>query len=423
MFAALIVPGLVTGMVAGQLASGDGFGQVFAFGWTLATAAVMATVAVRQFFRRDVARALVWLGAGAVIAPLVAGAGGAAWARRWAAQPVRWSERHAERAAKVAVTFETFDARRAGSSGGESEASRATTLTTFLGARGVPPDLALAAVNPTRQTWRWPGGPVVVRDEGWTHAASGNGPVRAVFGGRVPARDEETERFRKQQNEEDERRRAKAPGAVAKMDDYYRRVSAVRAALPASVSVDTEVFPSTLARIRATPPSYEATVRLRLLRPALTAESPLDGRWHAAGGVGFRVGDPVPRNPQADAGEAQGRPNAVNVYSRPQFLFRWEEWLWRWEHFDQWRIPSVLIVHRAGGDRQTMSTGGTEFTIAAVGIGRSRQAVWQPMLRRGDKWVPRDPRWADGATLAIVRFDEEARFTREVKAERFEAAK
>ncbi len=372
-----------------------------------------AWVVVRQYLRRDMPqpRAIGWAVGGLLLALMVGRVVGGlqGWARYAGAQ---WSDWHAERASGVSLVLQDYYFE------GGKKSLDVVRLHSVLELRGLPDDLALDTGDGGKQTWRWPGLPDVTRGVShaarwWANIGDDERGVRSALG-RIarPKPDEETVRYEAQRRAE---RFAKAP-------QIFRRAKQVAV----GVEISEELLGPTFTRIKQTPPAYEASVRLRLMRPELWAEVPLQaGGWHSHAAHGFRVGALSKIDPDGPA-DAKHYPNRT-CYA--PFVATLAEFFWdtqpmrSWSAFD-WNSAGLFIVNRVGGDmwRQHVRSG-PALTISSVSIQRSTMQVWQPTMRRGDAWVPRDPNWLAGTTVAMVGFREEARFTAVVKAERYEPAK
>jgi hypothetical protein len=193
--------------------------------------------------------------------------------------------------------------------------------------------------------------------------------------------------------------------------------------VPTGFNVQASLLPSTIERIRRTPPAFEATVRLRAMRPELWIETPPRATgWHARHGHGFRIERPDFRLPGAPI--PAGSREMLDPIRLPVVVaaaeLGWDQVKGRVNYWDYWYRPSLITFHQAGGD-----IGGgqvseqTHLDIGSVRLTIGYLNVWRPLVRRGDKWLERDPNWFEGLKLALVGFREEARFTREVRVERF----
>jgi hypothetical protein len=368
-------------------------------------------VIVNQFLRRDVKRSLAMLGAGVVIAMLIAvlaPIGLARVAQAWA-KPA-WTDWHAERAEGISLEVRPF--RTHAWSGKPTEN---VWLYANLEVKGVPKDLAIGGGTRARQTWRWPDGYTLTRESAWINTGENGQALRSLLGMAEQKGDEETARYWTKRREEQESKRP--PGQRSRQ---VQPLPPVRA----GAQIVSEVFPSTPERMRRTPPSYEATVPLALLRLELWADTPLAaGGWHAKNGYGFRPGRVTPGGRRwARDEDYDGVPLLdvqPTVFTEP--AYGWDDdYRSRWGEGD-WRRAQLLVVNRAGGDVlwQFLPRYATT-TIASVGICYTGLNVWDPLIRRGDKWKPRDEHWLEGVSVVLVGAHEEARFTRTVKTERFE---
>jgi hypothetical protein len=371
-------------------------------GWSV-LAVVAAGVIVRQFLRREVIGSLVWFGGGCVVAALVGMLLPVDWLYNRLSWGGRWTSWHAERAEGVTLVPHSF---RSNGTNATGEA----WLNTYLEVRGLSRDLMIGGGPLARQTWRWPGGPEVDRIAWAINARDGNDSLRHLLGVGEPHDDEETQRFYAQREEEHRRK-----------NGYEPRVDPPRN----HVELSTSVLPSTVSRLKRTPPAYEARVLLRLVRPVVLHTMPLQaGGWHAADGQGYRVGEPtmtVSRVPNPDWAPSRSL-NARLVTTSPEFM--WNEWLANFGIDDEGWGANVVAAFPAVNDLQTRYRW-RHYTTATIGsVSVLIDGLWmgRPAVRRGAQWVLPDTTWADGAKLALIGYREEARFTRAVKAERFVAA-
>lgn len=406
LFAAVTVPQAILAAVSGRAVPMPGLTNVAVF------ALVIIGVIAHQFLRRNWAKSLMWLGIAGLLGWPVAILLPVGVERLFGSNQPKWSDRQAERAEGVSLAVLNYECEYAPWKL-ESEA----WLTTHFAATGVPRGFMLQPGDDGVQTWRWTGGPVVTREVVWGSSWDRMTGVRDAIGLVPLSPDPETELYFRKRREERVAQMVKKGGAL-------RGVPDARAGVSAGVSVTSYVLRSTVARLQAAPPAYAAALRLRLLRPEVWLETPLlSGGWHARRGYGFRVGDTQPRIYDVESTTRSVNLEKVSVFSQPEFVM--PAWFGVQGDRDDWRHPSVVLVNRATGDLQSWGHMGRspEMTISAVGIYRWHQTIWWPSVRRGDAWVPREPKWAEGATMMLVGLREEARFTREVKADRYEAAK
>ena len=359
-----------------------------------------AGVLVRQYRRRGLMRSVVWLGVGAAMSVLVAAAfpGGLISSLF---RP-KWSDWHAERGKGVTLAQWSY-------TDNQSATRTAVWLHTVFEVKGLPPELALSGGLSGVQTWRWPGGPVITRATGWVDAFAGLGSLRSALGVAKPKRDEETEKYEAQQR-----------------NAYYAKFHRMwnpQASPAATAEVQADLLPSMLARIQRNPPAYEAAVQLRLFRPEIQSEVSVNTPgWQAHAAHGVHVGRIVFQDrPSKASGSEAAEVYVPLVTTIPDFW--WDEMFER-NWFDWRNRRGLYVVNRAGGDLDFSSlSSDPRVTIGSVGIHRETRQLWRPKVRRGDRWVLRDPNWLAGVTLAMVSFAEEARFTAEVKADRYEAPK
>lgn len=423
LFAAVTIPMMTSWWVGKEMS-----GMHTAAGWIVFLAAVVAVI-VRQFFRRGFVRSLVWLGVGVALAPVAAVVMEKAVARlpadlreRSQGRP-KWTDVNPDRAKDISLSLHSFSA----NSQGRPVDSKEIFLYSNLSARGVPPGLIIAG-DAARQSWRWPGGLELTRDSSWVNMWGTEPRVRALLAVGEAKRDPETERFQAQQLERAQKRQ---------VESYVRRVQAqnqLRQTIPIGAEVTAMIRPSMIERMKRDAPAYQATVQLALLRPVVWFEVPFrPGGWQSHAAYGFRLGTTLfsyttPERREDTDGKfvVERRPisSLPIVFTMPGALwdsiFYPNTWL-----RGRWRIPVFYSINRAGGDfqRQHVYFRYPRLTIAGVGITRDNIRVSPPMIRRGDQWVPRDDNWLSEAKLVLVGHQEEARFTREVKAERYENPK
>ncbi len=389
----------------------------------VALAVVGAAIFARQYWRRNWVGSVVRLGLGILAGPvvlilLVVRFDGTF--RRIVRSDMSWSDWHEERAADVSLRQQSAVANPTNL---RREELVETQLTTYLAASGVPRGYVVMQGDKAQQTWRWPDGLEVRRNEDWIGGWGADGALRVALGVGERKRDEETERYWQTQREADERKRAK------EYLDRVRATSAVYRAVPTGITVSSMVMPSTIKRMMQTPPSYQATVQLRLTQPEPWIEIPYAASgWHAHAGYGFRLGNGTVDGDGARAAKG-GFVDEPGVIAFPIVATMensvWDE-IFSAQHWmrDRWKEPGFYIINRAGGDLLRQNVYRTpRIRIAGVGVVRDVVRAWVPILRRDGKAVPRDPHWRDEAKFVLVGVREEARFTREVKAEKFEIAK
>ena len=175
------------------------------------------------------------------------------------------------------------------------------------------------------------------------------------------------------------------------------------------------LWPEKAERLQTERASYTGELHGVLLRPKLESELSLRaGDWR--GGTSYRV-----RIDQVEWSEGELR--LMLAESQPA-----------WTTYGRHR-PSIAtmmenvtapgtafaLVNRARGEAVKLWSGGRRAETLLVG---TQELGWRPV--RGS--VPRTeeekqsgerPAWLEGATLAVVRYQEEARFDREVKMEKF----
>jgi hypothetical protein len=267
------------------------------------------------------------------------------------------------------------------------------------------------------QTWRWPDGQNLVRTDDWLGAWDDQHDRRAALDLKTPALDPETERYNLT---------ARSEAAARNIALGRGWMNERRSAGPAGGMASIGLLGSWFNRMEREPPAYEARFHLWLLRPEVLVDQPLaPSGWHAAGGYGVRVAAVRPETARAEESGEQDDPGAKRAVAvtttMPAFLFD-EVRL----QLDPWRYfygPEMAVFNRETGElRQPYFDfyKGGSVTIGAVKIGRSQATVWAPQVRRGNRWVLRYPDWYAGARIALLRYEEEARFTRTVKLDKFE---
>jgi hypothetical protein len=265
---------------------------------------------------------------------------------------------------------------------------------------GVPTDRSVAMVYAV-QSWRWSGGPVV-GDRGWQFGEAGD--LRAALGIRPTGLDAETESWLAARREESKRRGV--PGISREIpprtgDGKYFTAGAT---LPRSL----------IERMKRGPADYSADVRFSLLRAEVRREMPLEpGAWAADAGAVGRLARVERKEAGAELRWVEARPLQLVEMLRTE--------LWQRRMMRRWRTGELAVIHRAGGDARRVygnSIGGSA-RVGTVEVQWRKALVTAPQVRRDGKWVARNPDWFSGARLAVVEWNEEARFTRTVNVKEF----
>ncbi len=375
----------------------------------LAAATVAATAT--QFLTRRFGRSLAIFGGGIATAVAIAGWWPAAWSAEY-----NLTEANAGRAAAVKLEFVKATMPPTATRNGQ----RDFYMSVDMIARDVPPDLWLEGIDGSIHSWRWPGGPVMVRD-GWlsvSYRVNEWFPMRAALGLNAEKKDEETERTLLQAWQ-------KKPGWPPEPPGWAPPVSTNR-----DVSAVAMVPRSLAARMRTEPPAYEAREWLQLIRPKLSFETPLRvGGWQSHDAHRMRVAR-IERFIEGSRDSRFADQFKVAVVETRPTTWRddWQLVYFPHQRWQSWEFsspdPAVYLVNRSLGQMNGIRTeDGQAIRVRSVEIFRRTLMFSMPKVSRGGKWVDWQPSWLDGATLALVGFQEEARFERTVKVERFEPNK
>lgn len=253
---------------------------------------------------------------------------------------------------------------------------------------GLPP--RTRADGSSTNTFMWPSG-LAMQSNGSVHSRLRDA-VTLGFGDRPP--DAETEQWAKNSREEFRRRfQRTAPEKPARTlpEGEFRAVFALR--------------PSIAKRVEMEKPSYRGVYHFRLLRPRVLDETdPQNSSWQASKSYGFRVTSAVDTRSSLDLHVVDTRPEftigALLKREEPIYVF-----LKRGpnEAVEPWLSPSS----------------GRRIVVNSVEIAWRICHMADPVIRKG-KWTDPETPWYEGATLARIVSDEVARFTREVKVEKFE---
>lgn len=261
------------------------------------------------------------------------------------------------------------------------------TATVEIAFRGVPDGFGVR-VN-AAQKWRWPDGTIAwAQKDSLTGSWPGRAEWRALG---LPG----------------DRSGAVARAYAAAGPRGAQDADGITAVLPLFLS------PEKVARLQTEPAVYTGELQVGLVRPEIEFELPLRaGERRATPGFSVRIGQ---------SKWVDGEWKATVVESRPSFA---RDGFWR-SHlgalFGLRSAPSAAfaLVNREKGEAVKLwRSGGERMQVGG------QELRWDGLHGQ----VPREaeaenaetaPRWLGGATLAVMRYREEARFDREIRLERF----
>lgn len=180
------------------------------------------------------------------------------------------------------------------------------------------------------------------------------------------------------------------------------------------LSADTWLPPSIMARMRAEPPAYTATVHGIIARVHLSAELPAKAGARGSGeSRTFHI-----------LQQEGNRLALVTTIPSVKKTGLWQVLLGkqtgRREYFFRDRL---VLVNRATGDISEVGRGYSQspraVQVGGVVIGWEAISLYPSWVVRNEKWVLQDPQWQDHSTLILLTDQEVTRFTREVKADGF----
>ncbi len=354
-------------------------------------------VTVQQFLGRRLMRSMAM--GGVVFTLAMAVLGWWRWnvvERVWPLSVATMSDSHAERTggAKLELADAYLDAVVHGN-GREDRVSVVVDLRVTNLPRG-----RFAAGLVAREAWRFSSGPVVeFPNDSWLSRLGGIGELRTAL--MIGARDEETVRWVAARD-------AQMPVAMNRRRGNYDDARG-----PVFRTTDT-LARSVAERMKRETPTYETTAKFQLLRADEWSETPLaPGVWQARDGHGVRF----------TAAEARGGGVALTrveteatVLDRTNPLIGWMPW--------QRTHLNAVVVNRTAGDlvmpRNERVSDGVRVGTVSIRWFTSVPVKPSDVVRDG-KWVtrPAAEKWLEEARVAVVEFSEEARFTRELKVEKF----
>lgn len=297
-----------------------------------------------------------------------------------------WSDAKADVAASVTLAWQETaldDLKRS---------QPVTEVRTTLAIKGVPEGMAVDLAK-TEHAWSW-GGAEPLRATGAGYFA-GPSWLRDSLKLPLPKPDAETERWEAAREAEQAARRP-ALGLAPARPARRERV----------IETTAKVSPSIGARLRSAAPDYAVTARLRVMQPVQWANLPLTaGAEQSADGHGLRLGA---LEKSADSLVVR----AIEARPLPwDFLQEFNRGLWR--------RPTYYAVDPTTGRLVTFGVGrSASVWVGGVEVQALSLEVRAPRVIRDGKWTVLDPAWSERTRLMLVRWDERARITREVRAEK-----
>lgn len=354
---------------------------------------LMAVIAA-QFLGRRVWRSHAAFGFGLFAAVTVAALWPWDWVGDWSDRG-EWAPQNETRAAGVKLTL----AGSAVTTDRRPDDDRGDTLLMRIAAQGVPTELKVdsteaAYLGDAAFTWRWPGGSKI----------SGTGYVYGFWPEKSPA-----VRLALGLDPLKPQGEASRGNSLQKRADNVTRLESMPIQ---DFRITTHARHSVVARLRTAPAVLAMQVKLRLMRPELGLELPLrPGGWQARGGVGKRIVSQAVRGPRAMTWAC--------VESEPAVFTDWYRLaVLGFPPLNVW--GDTLVVHRDRGDLGRVSGRATATVYVAGVILQARLGqVNVPQDIRNDEGSSAVAKWWEGMSLAVVRYREEARFTREVTADPF----
>jgi hypothetical protein len=311
----------------------------------------------------------------------------------WLANPEP-RELHPERAANLQVNFaEAWSVPQTPAAARAVPVERWDDLRVTFSPRSLIPEFWLHGMG-VRQRWTWEG-MQFQREGALSRTVNSASPLPGFM---WPRPDAETETWRTTESP----RRGRPDSGPRRMPDEGEPTLQAHSLVPSSIA----------ARMAATPPAYDARLWLSLLRPVVLNEMPLRaGGWEIGAAHGARI---------ARVERTGGTVSARVVDVLP---FSWLDFLTSAARRGQWYRRDdqrgYIVLNRAKGEFVSgWPNPMHSLVIGGVIVGWQKFNVDDLKVRRGDAWAER-PGWIDGATLAFVRMETEAVFSRDVKMERF----
>jgi hypothetical protein len=302
-----------------------------------------------------------------------------------------WTEAHVERAGELSLTL--------GQTTMHDYVRQVpyTDVQSVLGIEGVPAGLAVDVVR-TEHTWSGEGVAPVSR-EGYGYT-TGSSWVRSALGLTPKKDDAETVRWQAEHRNDPESKRSPSVTGEGRPDRQDETLRA-GAGVPPSVAV----------QLKQMSPRYRVKVLLRVVKPAKSADVPLQvGARTMSDGYAARV---------ARVERAERDAWVQTVESRPlpwSFLSDYNQ---GW-----WSRPTYYALERESG-RLTTFNGERSPAIWIGGVELQAHSVTisAPKVVRDGNWTVLDPHWLEPMRLVLVRWDEVARVAREAGTERFVVTK
>ncbi len=385
----LVVPVVAISLYALTLTKIAGFALVSinAGAFLIAAVVILSFVGATalQYFRRFSKFAVVFLGLGLLTAAFLL-------RRGYLRGPDRW-EKEAGLAGNATVRVSSATARPSRSMGNDYVQA---TLRLFVANL---PDGTIVEAGRTAHRWTWPDGFVIERN-GWSYDLwQRQYAVREALGMKVPEEDSETRTWiEDRQREFEARSRVRNPALRHSADENRRR---------GEFAAAVELMPSVAARIATERPAYEGRYDLRLLRPRIMRQVPLQpSRWSAVDAIGMRII------------AAEDSPSKLSV------------------GFVETRRDRSLLSYRTSSDWDDSNRAYLlvrpdthEGVVPGVDTGRriavnSVEVIWRKcsfaeQVIRDGKWVAPERPWHDGAQLVCFISDEVARFERTIQVPKF----
>ncbi len=174
------------------------------------------------------------------------------------------------------------------------------------------------------------------------------------------------------------------------------------------------IGPEKVSRLQAEPAAYTAEMHVALERPGLEFELPARTTWERRlAGFYVRMGE---------SKWVDGEWRATVLESRPSFARygRWRPHLAALFGLRGITALSFALVNREKGEAIKVWRRGGGGRLHVGGQELTWDVLRGPVPREAEAENPEaSPRWLDGATIAVMRYREEARFDREIKVERF----
>lgn len=296
-----------------------------------------------------------------------------------------------------------------------------SSLNLKIRARGLPENHTVAA-DTAVQTWTWPNGLTLKRTTSFSgENFSWSATVRKAYALPVPpSKDPETDQWlaeQRGQNNAERRPRGLPPFNPGQPPAPVGDGVLMRG----YISLPNSFF----AKMRTEPPLYQADLHCILFRPEIVTELPLKVNARGSGGSQSFW---LQSLGVLKAGQAAEDDDVmvVMIATRPSVA---KAGLWYsafiGSEFRSWLFRGHLLsVNHVTGDVIPLwpaNPGSREALIGGVVISWNPLVVSQRRVIRQDRWVAADPHWREHTTLVYVEDQEVARFTRQVRTEKFVA--